>query len=311
MELSLAFITGRKNCRLDWLVSSLKAQLKPDDNITLIITDFWCQIMDGWTASDVLERELFVEHCCQGFKFKHVAHKPNVWNGPHRLVPQDWWAAASARNTSLCVCETSHLVYVDDLAVLQPGFLDSVRESIAGGYVVFGAYKKVNKMVVKDGLIESSEPYSQDNRLSLVKHDVTICTGGWCYGCAVAGSVEQFLTVGGWPEYADGLKFEDCLMGVAMENAGIPLRYDRRMLVIESEELHHGGKIFIAKDKGVSPKDKSHSALSIARQSKYFPNYYEGGMRKLRQDVLGGMPFPVIQNPCHDWHDGQPLSEMT
>jgi hypothetical protein len=63
-------------------------------------------------------------------------------------------------------------------------------------------------------------------------------------------------------------------------------------------------------DKGVSPNDKSHAALNIANGTKYFENYYEGGIRKMREEVLSGKPFPIVQIPDRDWYDGQLLSEM-
>lgn len=41
------------------------------------------------------------------------------------------------------------------------------------------------------------------------------------------------------------------------------------------------------------------------------PNYYgEGGLRAVRNRVLNGEPFPIIQVPDADWFDGQLLKEI-
>lgn len=140
------------------------------------------------------------------------------------------------------------------------------------------------------------------------------------YGCSVAMPANALLTIGGWPEYCDGLGSEDYVCGLALQNNGYEFRYDRRMLTLESEEGHHSGPVFRKEDwhfengvpvtGGNGRDDKSHAALNIAISSKYFDNYYEGGMRKMREEVLSGKPFPVVGNPQHDWYTKKHLSEL-
>jgi hypothetical protein len=299
--ITIAYTTSRLDPKFEWFADSLHDQCKGDyTDIALVIVDF------NATTPD---RHAYFQsraHC----PVTVVPPKPNVWQGPYKLPKSDWWAAANCRNTALCLARDGTIAYIDDLSVLCPGWLDRVRLAAAGNYVALGVYEKVNKLVVERGQIVSYEPFSKDSRLDYVTQDLTHCHGGWLFGCSLAGSVEHFLKVGGWPEYADGLKFEDCLMGCCMHNAGIVLQLDRLMGTKESEEHHHGGKVFVARDKGVSPNDKSHAALHIAQASTYFPNYYEGGIRAMRDHVLAGNPFPIVQIPQHDWFDSQPLREF-
>ncbi len=243
---------------------------------------------------------------------KVVKPKPNVWNGEHRLTSQDWFAASSQRNTALCLCATTHLAYVDDLSILMPDWLACVQEAMTNNYIVLGTYEKRKKMVVENGALLSSEPGGTDSRMTNIKENVPVnVEGGWLYGCSLAGPVESFLSVNGWPEFVDGLSSEDYCMGLALYNHGHKLMFDPRMKTIESEEDHFIETPMRRCDKGVSPRDKSHAALNIAKQSKFFPNYFgPEGIRGLREKVLNGEPFPIMKVPEHDWFDGQPIKDM-
>lgn len=305
-SLTIAYITARKDCRIQWFADSLVRQSKL--GFSVIVVDRFHD--EHGRQSDMCAA--FLEAGYLGQKYRHVLPKPNVWNGPHRLTKEDWFAAASQRNTALCLCETTHIAYVDDLSVLMPDWLDAVNEAVAGNYIGCGAYKKVKNLVVKDGepvgYVETPEGY--DDRLRRVTEDISPCTGGWLYGCSLVAPVEDLLEVGGWPEYVDGMGAEDYTLGIALTNAGKHLKYCRKMLTLESDELHFVEPPMRKTDKGVSPNDKSHAALRIAQQSKYFPNYYPGGMRALREHVQAGGDFPTDQNPDRDWFDGQLISEM-
>ena len=130
--------------------------------------------------------------------------------------------------------------------------------------------------------------------------------------------VEALLTVNGWPEICDGLGSEDYCLGMALENNGFPLVYDRRMLTLESEEAHfeepplrkddwhfEGGKPVRGGNGG---NDKSHAVLNIALQSKRFENYND--FRALRAAILNGEDFTVMQIPEHDWYTKLPLKDL-
>lgn len=299
MSLTIAYITSRLDPKFEWFLLSLAHQLKEvGDAVSIIRVDF----QRGPEKPKVYQNGAYT--------ITHVRPKPSVWQGKHRLTQQDWFAASNARNTALCLAKDGYIAYVDDLSVLMPGWLAAVREHQAAGRLAFGAYQKVNNLVVKEGRVESFTLHSRDNRVAQVSTSVTPCNGRWLYGCSLCGPVENFLEVGGWPEFCDGLGFEDCIMGHALENCGFPMVFDTRMMTLESEEHHHAGPVFKKSDFGVSPRDKSHAALGIGQQSKYFENYFFGGMRAMRAQVLAGEPFPVVNNPQHCWFTGKHLSEL-
>lgn len=202
---------------------------------------------------------------------------------------------------------------MDDLSVLMPGWLNRVKEAMNGNAIVGGTYKKVNKLVVENGIAVSYEeiPSGVDSRWGFGRSNRTVkIEGGQLYGCSFVAPVEALLTINGFPEYCDGLGFEDSLTGIVLENAGFQLRYDRQMLTLESIEGHFGDHLKRI-DKGQSPNDKSHAALALARRSNRFENYFgHGGIREVRAKVLAGEPFPIQNVPEHDWYDQQPLREM-
>lgn len=308
MNLTIAYVTGRRDPKIEWFFDSLKVQLRDGDRVDVIVISLF--------PNEINLANYYLSRYINETQVREP--KPNVWQGEHRLTSQDWWAMSNARNTALCLCKTDYIAYVDDLSVLMPGWLDAVKEAMVGNYIAAGAYRKVKKLVVENGEVKSYEPYSEDSRYNLAPDVIGPCTGDWLYGCSCLFPVESLLTVGGWPEICDGLGSEDYCLGIALSNAGFHLKYDKRMMTYEDEDLHNsiqegntrtsGG--LKRTDKGVSPHDKSHAVLGIAKGSTYYPNYYPGGMRALREFTLAGNPFPVIQQPQHDWFDGQSISEM-
>lgn len=300
MTLTIAYITSRQDPKVEWFYDSLRRQLIPQERLTIIVVDYYAP------TTPIILNSVNLPHC----KVIATAPKPSVWQGAHRLTKEDWFAASNARNTALCLAMDGYLAYVDDLSVLMPGWLAAVREHMVAGRFAFGAYQKVKNLVVESGKPISFEVHARDNRIPQVSAPVTPCSGRWLYGCSVCGPTEHFLQVGGWPEFCDGLGFEDCIMGHALQNLGFQMVYDTRMMTLESEEHHHTGKVFKKSDYGQSPNDKSHAALGIGKQSRYFENYYEGGIRRMREEVLSGKPFPIARNPQHCWFTSKHLSEL-
>lgn len=317
--LTIAYITCRQDCRIEWFFSSLQRECVGNyTGIRVVVVDFHRESRSIiYSANEWQIRK-------GGGNTHWCAPKPTVWQGEHRLTKENWFAAANQRNTALCLAPDGFIAFVDDLSVLLPGWLAQVRKAMAENYIVCGAYKKVKDLKVLNGDVIRYTDYPQglDNRLRYAS-DVAPCAGNWLYGCSVAGPVEAFLSVNGWPEINDGLGFEDCCMGIVLKNAGHDLRYDPKMMTYESEELHHVEPAFRKEDwhlvdgkpvKGGNGKDdKSHAALNIARQSKRFEYDVGGGfkdLRELRQHVLKGGQFPIRQNPCHDWYTGVPLAEL-
>jgi len=295
---------------IEWWLDSLARQIKPEDEIHIIVVDFWAKQRATLPTVNPIQVNGILDHV-KGFL--HVEPKPNVWQGEHRLTKDNWFAAANARNTALCLCRTDWIGYCDDLSVLTPGWLEAVRKAVAGNFIALGSYKKVLNLVVEKGEIKSHEEYAGglDSRLRHVG-DVVSCGGDWLYGCSLAGPVEAFLSVNGWPEICDGMGFEDTCMGICLGNTNkFSFRYVKSMMTLESEEHHHIDVRFKGVDFGRSPKDKSHALLNIAKSSSYFPNFFgPEGIRGLRNKVLMGEPFPVVQCPQNEWFTGKLLAEL-
>lgn len=289
--LTIAYITNRRDCKIEWFLDSLVRQGGFRHPVTLV--DFYRKERPTPFGVDV-----------------HVSPKPNVWSGPHRLTSVNYFTAANSRNTALCLCRTDWIAFVDDLSVLMPGWLNSIYQAMEENYIVFGSYRKVRELKVLNGEVQSciEYPTGMDNRMAHTQAELTSCGGNWLFGCSFATPLEALLDVGGSPEMCDstGGGGEDYCLGIALANRGNAFRYDRRMLTFESEEHHHTALPFKRMDKGVSPNDKSHSMLAIAQQT----SCYDPNLRALRERVLAGEPFPIPTEPRFDWFDNQPLSEL-
>lgn len=303
-NLTLVYLTNRRQPRIDWFIASLARECTVNPEIpkpNIIVVDHFCEEMNEsngvvWTPP-----------------------KPCVWSGKHRLTQADWFAAGSARNTGIAFCSTAWIAFVDDLSVLMPGWLSAALEATAHpGVITCGAYRKVRQLQVSEaGEVTGHEPFPAgvDNRQRHVDQELkggiaVPCSGNWLYGCSVVAPVEAFLQVNGWCEdWAGGIGFEDCLTGIVLENAGCKFRYDTRLMTWESEEDHHVEKPFRKTDKGVSPQDKSHAALDRVRHLKRFDNSGQD-LRALRAAMQSGAPFPIPADPVVDWFDQQPIKDM-
>ncbi len=302
--LSLIYLTNRVQPRSEWFFRSLNSQLQeivPMPAVEVIFIDHWAP----WPTE--------IEP-----RVRAYPPKPNVWNGPHRLTKDEWFAAGSARNTGVCLAKAPWIAFVDDLSVLMPGWLKAALHATEfPDTITCGAYRKVKQLHVdKSGNVTFHEQFAGgiDNRQRHVDPMLTgkvsvPCGGQWLYGCSLVAPVEAFLKVNGWCEdFCGGSGFEDCVTGLVLENAGYKFRYDTALLTLESEEDHHVEKPFRKEDKGVSPNDKSHAILDRTRHLKRFDNYFD--LRAMRADVQAGKPFPIPDGPAMDWYDGQPLDRM-
>lgn len=304
-HLTICYHTARRQPMIEWFFDSLLKQWTPDVNLSIVVVRFYspCPYSEIELGGKVL--------------VKFVEPKPTVWQGPHRLTKENWFAASNSRNTGLCLAPDGYIAYVDDLSVLMPNWLLNVRQSMQWGGITLGAYMKVRNLVVENGDVISydKDKPNRDARWNFGSDSGSVpCNGDMMYGCSFVAPVEALLTVGGFPELCDGLSFEDVVMGQALENAGFKFAYNRNMLTLESEE-HHGLEPAFRREcfekHPNDPTDKGHAVLNMVKGGcKYFENYYEGGIRKMREEVLSGKPFPILDNPKNDWHTGKLLSEL-
>ncbi len=300
MTLTIAYMTCRKNPRFEWFADSIREQLDPAQ-FDLLVVDFYAK-----------ERDLAEYARSIGINAKSMTPKPTVWQGEHRLVKENHFAAANARNTAICAANGDYLVFADDLSVARPGWGQAVLEAARAGYVVCGSYEKMLEIQVVKGRLVSARQHQpgKDARLLHQAH-IGPCHPGWFYGCSCGAPLEAFLKINGYPEIADGMGYEDAVTGMALAENGYKFVFDPRMATVESEEGHHEDKPFIRSDPGVSPNDKSHALLNICHKTKRFDNYFgSDGIRGLREKVQAGEPFPIAQIPEHEWFTGKPLREL-
>ena len=296
--LTVVQISARENPEIGWMLDSLRLQPHEPDRILIISTNLKL-VKSNW--------------------FEVHRPKPNVWQGPHRLTREDWWAASNSRNTGLCLCKTEWIAFVDDRCVLLPTWMHAVEDAMNGDYAVCGYYQKRVGMTVDQGVIKHGGIITgEDSRMDYVKKywrglkNPYTCGGEWTYGCTLAIPTEWALTVNGFDETCDGLGMEDSIFGLMVANNGYPIKYDTRFAMVEdrtppaSESGNHG--YIRHTDKGVSPNDKSHAMLAMLREKKRAMHQWD--LRKVRADVLAGNPFPIPTGPETDWFDGEPLKDM-
>lgn len=247
---------------------------------------------------------------------KHVPPKPTVWQGKHKLTKQDYFAASNASNTAIALCPTEWIAFVDDLSVLMPGWLDRVKVATQRSEITCGAYRKVLELQVENGEVTHYVNHPQGNDIRLDQtgpNVVTPCGGSWFFGCSFVAPVEALLTINGFDEDVDSMGYQDCLAGLMLGSNGYRFVYDSGMMTWESEELHfQPGNRFIRWDPGISPEDKSHKILELhAAGRTKAPNYFgPEGLRGLRNRILAGEDFPVVQVPDREWFTGKLLKDL-
>jgi hypothetical protein len=324
--LTVAYVTNRAQPMLEWFLESLQNELAQHEyhngffevivvSKEQLVTPVFPQISD----------DSFVLNNYKGkhykFNIRFVEPKPSVWQGRYRLTKQDFFDASGARNSALCHAQDGHILFLDDLSVLMPGFMSAVLQHMQSDKIALGAYRKVKELVVENGLVKSFTPSLNekgidvgiDSRWNHGSDVPVVAAGSWLFGCSLLAPVDALIKVGGWPEaICGGMGSEDSIMGIMLQNSGNQFVYDRRMLTYESEEHHHFGTVMRRDDKGISPNDKSHAALNMALGGmKFHPNHFgDEGIIGLRKRILAGEAFPIPKIPQHDWYDGQPLSEM-
>lgn len=304
----------------DWFADSLGAQIRGDEDLEVVFVD----------ALHAPERTEQLERVVAGrFPFRHVAPKPTPYNGPYRLTRRDFHSGSSVRNTGIVYARGSYVVFVDDLTVLAPTWLDEVVGAANAGVVVAGSYAKHREMDVRRGVLCSSRPSSLDVRWDQGRDDRPVpILGSQLYGCSFGAPRSLLVRVNGSDELCDSIGGEDYHLGMRLEWAGVPILYSRRMHTIESEELHDQGTPFVRLDKVLEPDaylerlrsfgvpqrstdgpcDSSHMILDIllgSRELRSIGNAYD--LAELTPADLADLPRSF---PERHWFDHQPLAEM-
>jgi hypothetical protein len=292
MRLTIAFITGRPEPHLDWLLKSLAPQIVAGDEISVLVIDSRGRTPPQLGAPSQSAVGVSV-----------ALPKPNPWQGAHRITSLDWWAKSSAMNTALVLCETDYIAFLDDSCRLGPKWLETVRhgESTRRS-VLAGTYDKI-----EHGRI------TPDHRRAIAPNGKLNCGGGWLYGCTFALPLEWALEANGAEEGCDGMGAEDYIFGMVVENNGHRIDFVPSMAVTqERPEIsgYRGPSSALRRiDKGVSPNDKSNAALARFRSRKrteFTPDLR--GLRAAR--AAGKLVWPLPDPEMRDWYDGQLIREM-
>lgn len=292
MKLTIAFITGRAQPHLDWMLKSLAPQVLPEDEIDVLVIDTFGRTPAQLGSSPSSKIRVRVE-----------LPKPNAWQGAHRVTSCDWWAKSSAMNTAYVLCGTDYIAFMDDCSHLGPAWLATVRRGERKRRsVIAGTYDKVERGIVTPDGRRSSAPKGRDN-----------CGGGWLYGCTFALPLEWALEVNGAEEGCDGMGTEDYIFGFMLENNKRQIDFVPSLSVTQErpEISTPGGRTVALRrdDKGVSPHDKSHAALArfrVRRRTEFTPD-----LRALRaRRAAGDLSWPLPDPNAKDWYDGQLLRTM-
>lgn len=301
-SLTVAFLTARKVPMTQWFLDSLHRETRGDySNTHIIVVNSFLD--EAYEVSRRMSDGIIV-------KFQNVPPKPTIWSGKYRITKTDWWSKCNSANTSIALCDTEWIAFVDDRSVLSRGWLQCVQDSMIHSYAVCGSYEKRAHMKVENGeIIEQGELLGQDIRTQRGFPHPTL---DW-YGGSCALPLEWCLKVNGFPEdVCDGLGFEDVAFGILLRNNKLPMYYDSRMRLIEDRTpteidgaLKRASKPSPTQDK---LQAKDYRILEIMRNSMQSGNSYN--LSELREKVLKGEPWPEPTASHYDWFDGEKISEM-
>lgn len=238
--ITICYLTCRENPRYNWFKQSLLNQYGNEVPIEILIVD-GCDTRQGWLD---LEGGFFNSN---GISFSQTKPKWTPWQGEHKLPKDNWFAASNARNTGIIHAKGDYIVYVDDLSVLTPGWWSRVLKAYREKYIVLGSYKKVNDLVVENGVIKQykESPSGNDSRLRMGS---CWTTGNNLFGASFGAPIEQLLSVNGLDELCDGMGYEDTNLGARLQMKGYRMFYDTEMMTFECEECHSEGIPFRRED---------------------------------------------------------------
>ncbi len=293
-------LTGRKEPRVEWLVNAILEQAKPGDCIELVIVD----ALHGTRPIPIVP--LVGDGPIKAIR--QTLPKPNIWQGPHRIMDRDWWAASNGRNTGIVLASHDYLCFVDDRCKPGPKWLSTIRKGASNSLpaVIAGSYDKL------EGPPEARK-LATDHRRSSSPNGRVDCGGGWLYGCTLSLPLEWALRVNGFEEGCDSLTGEDYIFGLMLSKAGYRIDFNTDLYVLldrDPGDISMKGT-YVCTDKGSSPNDKSHAA--IRRFGSRSRTEFTPDLRELRQQMAqpgATWPIPDPDGDFRDWYDNQPCREM-
>jgi len=207
MSLTIAYFTARNEPMLPWFARSLRREMRNANynDISIIVVDFHAE-REGRRLKIKQDLVDIVPH---GTKIMHVEPMPCAIQGRFKKTKNEYFAAATARNTAFALCRDDFIACVDDLSILAPGWLTQVLHAQRHGYVMLGAYKKVFKLDLdeNDNPVFEPNPSGVDSRWTRGSSaGIVDAEGSWFYGCSFALPIELALKVNGFETRCDGVE---------------------------------------------------------------------------------------------------------
>ncbi len=312
--ISIIYLTNRLDPKFEWFVDSLANQTSENEriDIELIFVD---AAIDKLVPEGIMPRKDLVSNAVNGrFNFKHIAPKPNIYQGEHRKTKTEMFAPATARNTGAQAAQGSFIAFVDDVSILMPGWWKAVKRAWEKNMVVCGSYKKHFEMNVENGILVSSRehPAGIDSRWRKGNNDFPVpLSGNELYGSSFGIPKDIYNAIGGFDEICDSIGGEDYHFGIRLNYAGYKLFYDRSMYTIESEELHAQPYLMLRDDRVLSPERYMARLKEFDVHSRQAPGNWDSSHMIL--DLLYGkrhiQPLGVNGESYH-WFDKKPLNEI-
>jgi hypothetical protein len=286
MHLTIAYITGRAEPHVEWVLQGLARQREPADVIDFIVIDAL-----GRSREILAGDRALAESAVQDLRV--VATKPNIWQGRHRVTAVDWWAKSAAANTALCLARHDYVAFLDDCSRLGDHWLNAARVGCRERKsVLAGAYEK----------IEGGNRIP-DHRLKEYPGGRKDCGGGWLYGCSIALPLAWCLEVNGFEEGCDGMSSEDYIFGFMLANSGRRIDFTPSLFV----SLERGSQLnaYKREDKGPLNHESNKSNQAVRRFGKRKRTEFTPDLKDLRARIARGEQFPIPDpnGDYRDWYD--------
>jgi glycosyltransferase involved in cell wall biosynthesis len=218
----------------EWFIEPLRKSIA-DNNIT---TPIQIVVVDGflYESSDKSARKEYFASRVGEIELTHVSPKPTRWQGEFRLTQDNYFAASNTRNTGACYAKYDYLVYVDDLGIISPTWLQAVINAMEKNEIHCGAYKKIKTIIYENLLYAGGDDtHGIDHRLNVYKNDISKCPGSHLYGSSFCLPKAVYFKINGQNEMCDGLSGEDYDFGIRLDKSGYSIYYNKLMLIHESE----------------------------------------------------------------------------
>ena len=330
-SITIAYLTCRKDPKIEWFFYSLNRELKGNWNdINIIIVDYWIQFDNDNERKQQL-KEIY-NHFISDEKIIHISPKPTPLQGKYKVSNSNYFCASNARNTAFIHCKTDYIACIDDLTVIKEGWLEVVRWGQLNNYIVCGSYAKVKKINVDEHgnytFDEASLQLGLDSRFNHVSINNDFSTkvsGSWLYGCSFALPLSLALTIDGFDEACNGIGAEDYDFGIRLNRITTEIYYSKQMFSYEDEDLHFtkDNTKFIRNSKLLTENTTMKSKIGIMSDhallqnvlhsnssQPYIPSHLNIIRNSIQNNTFNINEYIKEFSNLRDWVDGTLYSDM-